>query len=86
MNPVRRLRFALDHRWVPAQASGFLDGELSPRGAQRLRHHLAECPECRALLAGLRQLLGRLEGLPPPEPLPFDLAAVVSGRLHEHPG
>jgi anti-sigma factor RsiW len=86
MNPVRRLRFRLDHRWVPTQASGYADGELSTRGEARFHHHLAECPECRALLAGLQQLLGRLEGLPPPEPLSIDIAAAVRGRLHEHPG
>jgi len=65
MSGPRRLEFIRDHRWVPRNASEYLDGELAPRERQRVEHHTRDCPQCRELLAGLRALveaLGRLRG------------------------
>ena len=44
--------------------SDYLDGELHPAGLTRIERHLAECAECRRLLAGLRQTLDGLHRLP----------------------
>jgi anti-sigma factor RsiW len=43
--------------------SEYLDGELPSSGLARMEHHLAECAECRRLLAGLRQTLDGLHRL-----------------------
>jgi predicted anti-sigma-YlaC factor YlaD len=78
------LRFRRDHRWVPAHASDYLDGELPERGRVRLHHHIGECPECRALIAGLKRMLGRLRDLDPPQPPNrHDIATAVRRRLRE---
>jgi len=45
-----------------------VDGELDPRRAARLERHLAECGECRALLADLRKIVDGAAGLAAPEP------------------
>lgn len=45
-----------------------VDGELDPRRAERLERHLAECGDCRALLADLRKIVGGAAGLEGPEP------------------
>jgi anti-sigma factor RsiW len=84
-NILHRGRFRLDHRWAPAHMSDYLDAELSAKRRGRIEGHLAECQECRRVLAGLRALLGTLQGLP----LPRDdvdaarMAASVRLRLDE---
>ena len=45
-----------------------VDDELDPRRAERLERHLAECGDCRALLADLRKIIGGAAGLEGPEP------------------
>jgi len=45
-----------------------VDGELNPRRAARLERHLAECGDCRALLADLRKIVGGAAELEAPEP------------------
>ena len=45
-----------------------VDGELDPRRAARLERHLAECGDCRALLADLRKIVDGAAGLAAPEP------------------
>jgi anti-sigma factor RsiW len=45
-----------------------VDGELDPRRAARLDRHLAECGECRALLADLRKIVGGAAEIDGPEP------------------
>jgi len=45
-----------------------VDGELDPRRAARLERHLAECGDCRALLADLRKIVGGAAELEAPEP------------------
>ncbi|HTU30859.1 MAG TPA: anti-sigma factor [Solirubrobacteraceae bacterium] len=85
--PMRRLRFARDHRWTPGRLSAYVDGELGPRPLARVERHLAGCPQCLAALRGLErtlQALHRLGSSSPPEGTP-DLAATVRQRLHEPP-
>jgi anti-sigma factor RsiW len=86
---LQRARFRLDHRWAPARMSDYLDTELSSGRRQRLERHLAECEECRRMLAGLRALLGALHGLPAAGSGAVDgerIAASVRLRLGEERG
>jgi anti-sigma factor RsiW len=82
-----RVRFARDHRWAPGRMSAYLDGELSPGPRKRMRRHAGECPECRWLLASLRQTMAALHRLPAPGggADPVQVAASVSRRLGEPP-
>jgi anti-sigma factor RsiW len=84
-NVLHRARFMRDHRWAPGCMSAYLDGELASRARSRLEYHIAECPECRAVLGGLRRMLGLLHGLPPAgaRPAARDMTAAVRARLHE---
>jgi anti-sigma factor RsiW len=78
-----RTRFALDHRWAPEHLSVYLDEELAAGSRTRMERHVADCPECRRLLAEIRRILDGLRWLPAPGPGP-DLrgfAAAVRGRL-----
>lgn len=62
---LKRLRFRSDHRWTPPHASPYLDGELPRAQRARVERHIADCPECRALLRELGALvvaLGTLRG------------------------
>jgi anti-sigma factor RsiW len=83
----QRVRFRRDHRWAPVQMSGYLDGELAGSRRGRMERHLADCPECRRLLAGLRQMLDALHRLPAPTGAtdPFQMADSVRRRLSEPP-
>ena len=85
--PLRRLRFARDHRWTPGRLSDYLDGELGPRPLARVERHLAGCPQCLAALRGLERTLHALHRLgssSPVEETP-DIAAAVRRRLGEPP-
>lgn len=57
---VHRLRFVRDHRWVPAHASEYLDGDLRPPELARVQRHVDQCAECRELLRGLQVIVGAL--------------------------
>jgi anti-sigma factor RsiW len=63
--------------------SDFLDGELAPRRRRRMEHHLAECAECRRLLAGLRRTVDALRRLGTPTADAHQIAASVRARLRE---
>ena len=63
---LNRGRFRLDHRWAPPHMSEYLDEELNSRPQQRMERHVSECEECRRLLAGLREMIRVLHGLPTP--------------------
>lgn len=78
-----RLRFWRDHRWAPGRMSAYLDGELAPPVRGRMEAHLAECAECRRLIASLKRLIGALHHLPgpPTAPDPARMAVAVRGRL-----
>jgi len=54
---VQRVRFRRDHRWVPGHMSAYLDDEMPLPRRRRLERHTAQCPECRAVLLGLRHML-----------------------------
>jgi anti-sigma factor RsiW len=54
---VQRVRFRRDHGWAPGQMSAYLDGEMPVPRRRRLERHTTECPECRAVLLGLRHML-----------------------------
>ena len=43
-----------DHRFDQHLISGYLDGELTQQDTQRVRIHLEDCPECKALAAELK--------------------------------
>ena len=58
-----RERFKRDHQWAPDRMSDYLDRGLAASGRGRMDHHLAECGECRRLLAGLRRTVGLLHRL-----------------------
>jgi anti-sigma factor RsiW len=84
---LHRVRVRLDHRWVPDHMSDYLDGELGVSGQGRMRRHVAECDECRGILAGLRAMLDALHGLPAPTggTDAVRIATAVRGRLGEPP-
>jgi hypothetical protein len=44
------------HGFHEALISGYLDSELTQADAQRVRLHLEDCSECRAIAAGLTQV------------------------------
>ena len=44
------------HRFDEALISGHLDGELTQRDDQRVRLHLEDCAECRAIADGMRKM------------------------------
>jgi anti-sigma factor RsiW len=44
-----------DHRWTGAHLSDYLDGDLGPDERARVEEHVHWCPECRRVLATLRQ-------------------------------
>jgi len=82
-----RLRFGRDHRWAARRMSAYLDGELAVAPRTRMERHARECPECRRLLAGLRQTMAALHRLSAPDGSadPVQIAALVRLRLGEPP-
>jgi anti-sigma factor RsiW len=83
---LHRLRVRLDHRWAPDHMSDYLDGELSATGQGRMTRHVAECDQCRGVLARLRAMLDALHGLPAPAGGDaVAIATAVRGRLGEPP-
>ena len=64
--------------------SAYLDRELSAELASAVRHHLAACPECRALLEELRataDLLGRLPVRQAPGGMADDVRREIERRM-----
>lgn len=45
-----------EHRFDEALISGYLDGELTQGDDQRVRIHLEDCPDCRAMAEEFRRL------------------------------
>jgi anti-sigma factor RsiW len=84
---MSQLRFGRDHRWAPRRMSAYLDGELAVMPRSRMERHARECPECRRLLAGLRQTMAALHRLASPDggADPVQVAASVRLRLGEPP-
>jgi anti-sigma factor RsiW len=84
---MSQFRFGRDHRWAPRRMSAYLDGELAATPRTRMERHARDCPECRRLLAGLRQTMAALHRLPAPGggADPVQLAASVRLRLGGEP-
>ncbi|WP_038038764.1 zf-HC2 domain-containing protein [Thermorudis peleae] len=60
--------------------SAYMDGELSPDDVARLQAHLAECADCRALLASyerMREQLHQLPTAPVPPTLHHEIRAAI---------
>jgi len=53
-----------DHRFAQANLSAYLDGELSPAEAQRVRQHVMACAECQQELVALRATIALLQRAP----------------------
>jgi len=69
---------------VREHLSAYLDRELTAELATAVRHHLASCPECRAMLEELRataDLLGRLPAQQAPDGLADDVMGEVERRM-----
>jgi anti-sigma factor RsiW len=84
---LERVRFRLDHRWVPGRMSDYLDAQLGSGARARMQRHVGECQECRRLLAELRRTLDALHRMPAPSG-GVDaraIAASVRLRLREPP-
>ena len=83
----QRLRFRLDHRWVPGHISAYLDDELDAHRRARVERHTRLCPPCRRALRGVREMLDLLHAQPPArEPAPAELVSEVRARLREAAG
>jgi len=83
---LERARFVLDHRWAPPHMSAYLDEELNSRPRRRVERHVGECEECRRLLAGLRELIRVLHGLPTPSGADAGRIAASVRLLIQEPG
>lgn len=68
----------------PDRLSAYLDGELAAAEERAVEGHLATCPACRAELAGLRSVVGRLRDLQRATP-PAALGAAVARRVALEP-
>jgi anti-sigma factor RsiW len=60
--------------------SAYLDADLPGPARRRMEGHLAECAECRRLLAGLRLVIGALQRLPATERGPDRAQFVIAVR------
>lgn len=65
---------------VVDELSAYLDGELAPADADRVRRHLEACADCRAELQALRDAQALLRSLPEVEP-PASLRTRVLDRV-----
>lgn len=73
----------MSDRWTD-RLSEYLDGELTADEARELEAHLAGCGECRAVVAGLRQVVDRA-ALLRDRPPAGDLWAGIAERIREEP-
>lgn len=55
--------FSRDHRFTRARASAFLDGDLDPKGRERVQAHMHICPPCARFVATLRDTVAALNAL-----------------------
>lgn len=60
---LRMWRFHREHRWTHAHLPEYLDEELPEGDRQRVEAHTGLCPQCRHVLATLRQTLQGLRTL-----------------------
>jgi hypothetical protein len=64
--------------------SEYLDGELDAAARAELERHLETCPSCQEDLAGLKQVVARLDAAPQAEPAQ-DLWPSLQGRIQADP-
>jgi anti-sigma factor RsiW len=65
--------------------TGYADRRLDPGEARSVEEHLAGCPDCRALLSGLRTDMELLRAEPEPE-MPAGLAERIGVRIRQGAG
>jgi hypothetical protein len=70
------------HEEIRSHLAAYSCGELTADTEQRVRDHLAACPECRAELADLESVLRLLRTTPAVEPPPW-LTTRIMARLSE---
>ncbi|MBI4218629.1 MAG: zf-HC2 domain-containing protein [Chloroflexi bacterium] len=70
MAPFRLFRLGTRnaHDEVRENASDFLDGQAPAGLTERIRIHLAECPDCHGFVGTLRATIAALRNLPVVEP------------------
>ena len=66
------------------ELSAWIDEALAGGERRAIESHVAACPVCAATHADLRALRAGLQSRPS-EPLGFDLAGVIEGRLAQRP-
>lgn len=64
-----------------ALMSDYIDGELDAEGRRRVEGHVRFCHRCHAVLANLRQTLGRLRSLHEVQPTGGDDPDAVTARV-----
>ena len=73
----------MSHKWVD-RLSDYFDEEMSPGESVLLEAHLTECEECVAILADLRRVVSRADGLDDP-PVATDLWTGIAHRIGATP-
>lgn len=63
LGSLRHPRFSLDHRYTVRRAAALAGGEARPAAARRMQRHIAVCPMCAELVAGLRRTVAGLRTL-----------------------
>lgn len=81
---MNTLDFAALHRELIERLDAFVDDELTPAEAERMRAHLSGCRRCQQALRLQRALRDRLAALPVPR-APGHLSARIQDRLKEEP-
>ncbi|MFJ8843559.1 anti-sigma factor family protein [Streptomyces cyaneofuscatus] len=64
-----------------SEISDLTEGLLTPFRAEEIRVHLAECELCAEVRDSLEEVRELLGALPPPEPMPEDIAARIDAAL-----
>jgi len=80
-----RWRFIREHVWTRRHLDAYLDGELDRRSRMRVEGHAELCPQCRRLIATLKEALAGLRRLRD-QPAPGareGVAESVIGRLRD---
>ncbi|MGH9592156.1 MAG: anti-sigma factor family protein [Bryobacteraceae bacterium] len=66
---------------IEARVSEYLDGALGAEDGAAFATHLASCPDCAALAAGVRSLVGTLHSLEPLPVPPYLVSAILEKTL-----
>jgi anti-sigma factor RsiW len=85
----RRRRPGLACSELVELVTDYLDDALSKRDRTRFEEHIAGCDDCTAYVAQFRQTIAALEVLPPEEPEPATVDALLQvfrGWSEDRPG